>query len=151
MTRLTLTYDLRAAKARPGYGYDHDVEAALRSADPVRYLDAVAHDPAASFDARNEAADLLSRHVYPDAPDAGTLGRSDSLCGHCDRPDVDFGDWIEADMVGRSRGFFASQAACPSCGSEESLFDPDRPADPCRCVGCGVPIPRPSYPGDGPM
>lgn len=113
-------------------GYDHQsgdfcdayptslAAEALRADDPVAFLDTVTRDPARPQDDRFAAADLLSTHVMPfgDGPN----------------------DAIQLPVA------FWDTVACPKCRSHEALFDVTRPGDPCRCVGCDVSIPEPSYP-----
>lgn len=158
MTRLTLEYHLRAIKegttdeaystgfpldGRVCTAYDVPASKALRSPDVVRFLDAVAQDPHRRYQERTDAAQLLDHHIWPDDPDAGTLGRSESLLGHTDRPDIDFSEW---DTRSASNTYLS--ASCERCGEGECLSDPDchRTLGTPVCMTCGLIQPEPQYP-----
>lgn len=158
MTRLTLEYHLRAIRdgttdeaystgfpldGRVCTAYDVPASKALRSPDVVRYLDAVAQDPHRHYQERTDAASLLNHHIWPDNPDAGTLGRSESLLGHTDRPDINFSEW----NTRRARNTY-SPAFCERCEEGECLSDPDchRTLGIAVCMSCGLIQPVPDYP-----
>lgn len=119
---------------------DVPAQRALRADDAVAFLDKVAHDPIQTPQVRHDAAQLLNWHIWPDARDAGTLGRSTSLCGHCDRPDIDFNEWLDAGMVGPSIGPRYTPLQCAGCRNEETLADPDvlRATGRAVCMSCGT-------------
>lgn len=84
--------------------FDVRAHKAIRSGDPVKYLDGIANDPTVRYQRRYDAAQLLDYHIWPDSPDAGTLGRSEGLCGHADRLDVDVSEWLDAGLKRRNIG-----------------------------------------------
>lgn len=164
MSRLTLEWHLRAIRdgvpdraASTGFPTDgrtcdsYTVSAgkALRSSDPVAFLEAVANDPIKPLVERTDAASLLNHHIWPDSPDAGTLGRADGLAGHTDRPDIDFREWIDADLVRSNRPMYLSMdCANPKCTEGECLADPDvlRDDGVPVCMVCGTEQSTPTYP-----
>lgn len=123
---------------------------ALESGDPVKFLDAVAHDPTRRYQERNDAATLLNYHIWPDSPDAGTLGRADGSCGHADRPDVDVSEWLDAGLVRRNIGptYLPQSCVNDGCTESECLADPDvlRDEGEAECMVCGTRQPEPTYP-----
>lgn len=149
MTRLTLEWHLRSI-IDGSAPLDVPAWEALHSDDPVAFLDAVAHDPTRRMQERYDAAQLMNEHIWPDSPDIGPLGRSESLCGHCDRPDIDFSEWVDAGMTGRHVGptYFAMRCVQPDCTEGECLSDPDtlRDEDRAVCMACGAEQPIPEYP-----
>lgn len=165
MTRLTLEWHLRTIRDGVAEGayetgwpedgrvcdaYTVQAHEALQSDDTVAYLDAVAHDPIRRHQERYDAARLLDYHIWPDSPDAGTLGRADGLLGHADRPDIDVSEWVDAGMVAQRIGpmYFAMSCVNPSCTEGECLADPDTLRDEGTpvCMVCGTEQPEPEYP-----
>lgn len=115
---------------------------ALASGDPVRFLDAVAHDPRRRFQERNDAAWLLDKHIWPDSPRAGTD------LADIERADIDLGEWYDAGMVRQTHPPIYLPMKCAECREEECLFDPDilRDEDRAVCMTCGTEQPIPEYP-----
>lgn len=163
MSRLTLEWHLKAImegvpddaystefpqNGRVCTAFDVPAGEALRSTDTVAFLDAVAQDPVRPFQERNDAAELLNHHIWPESPDAGTLGRSESLLGHCDRSDIDFNEWTESNMTGRKIGPTYFSLSCPECLEGECLADPDilKSEGEAVCMTCGTEQTVPDYP-----
>lgn len=84
---------------------------ALNSDDPVTFLDAVANDPARRAQERNDAAWLLSRHIWPDGELCHALRCDTCLEGEC---------LCDPDVL---RDY--DRVVCMTCGTEQS-----RPAYP---------------------
>ena len=119
---------------------------ALHAEDTVKYLDAVAHDPTKRHQERYDAAQLLDYHIWPDSPDAGSLGRG----LQADRHDIDVREFLDAGMGRRSVGptYMAMRCVNPDCSEGECLCDWDTLRDENRaeCMVCGTEQPRPQYP-----
>lgn len=160
MSRLTLEWHLRGImEGVPGGAYStgwpsdgrtcdaFDVPAseALRSDDPVAYLDAVSHDPIRRHQERYDAAQLLDHHIWPDSPKSDENGVI-----ACERDDIDISEWLDAEMVGRSVGptYFAMRCVNSDCMEGECLADPDTLRDEGKavCMLCGTQQPEPVYP-----
>ena len=124
--------------------YEVPAHEALRSDDPVQFLDAVAHDPTRRFQERNDAAQLLKYHIWPDAP------RDTNTFSDVERDDVDSSEWVRDGMTRRSipSGCHPMRCTNPRCHEGECLADPDTLRDEGRpvCMVCGTEQPIPAYP-----
>lgn len=147
INHLSLRYRLReiseggpAAADRGGLDQMTASEA-LRSDDPVAFLAAVARDPWRALDARNTAAELLSRHVLPDGDPTHGERVEHSITGE------PFGQWSRH---GGGHGMHWGVYRCPDCYEGEVLLtwpedDTEEPEPRCPC---GRPVPVPYYPGE---
>lgn len=159
MTRLTLEWHLRAIRdgvpdeayttgwpedGRTCDAFHIPVYEVLRSDDPVRYLDAIAHDPTRPLDERNDAAALLDHHIWPESP------REGNVFSNAERDDIDVSEWIEAGMTNMRIGptYFPMRCVSDDCMEGECLADWDilREEDRAVCMVCGTEQPIPEYP-----
>lgn len=120
--------------------YDVPTLQALNSGDPVRYLDAVAHDPTRRFQQRHDAAELLDRHIYPESPTSHENGVIPA-----ERDDVDVSEWTVRRSVGPT--YLPMRCANPDCTEGECLADPNVLRDEGRaeCMVCGTEQVIPDY------
>lgn len=118
--------------------YDVPAWEALNSRDPVRFLDAVAHDPFRRAQERHDSAALLNYHIWPDSP------RDTNQFADARRDDIDVREWTARKGVGPT--YFSMR--CKECLEGECLADPDIHRDEGRavCMTCGTEQPVPEYP-----
>lgn len=126
--------------------FDVPAHKALNSDDPVKFLDAVAHDPVRPPQQRFDAAALLNEHIWPDAP-RNSHSNSFALI---ERDDIDYEAWIESGMTRRTDPpmYFAMECVNSTCKEGECLADPDTLRDEgiAVCMICGTEQPEPEYP-----
>lgn len=127
--------------------FDVPATRALQSSDTVRFLECRARDPVVSVTERRDAARLLSQYVYPDAANAGVLGRGESLLMPS-RRDVTCSDWVGEGLVRSRVGESCSALQCGECGECECLADPEvlRERGEAVCLRCGAAQEQPEYP-----
>lgn len=117
----------------------------LASDDPVKCLDAIAHDPTRRMQERSDAAWLLDKHIWPESPDNQVNGVIAAK-----RDDIDVREWTDAGMVGRKIGPMCKPIRCKhsACMEGECLADPDilRDEGIAVCMACGTEQPIPEYP-----
>lgn len=146
MSRLTLHWHLKALDLGPAEDDDasndadwHDpmlVSDALRADDPVEYLNQARFDPVISPEQREHAADLLTRHFWPD--DAGHQKATVVQTGYTTDED---GGLVTIYSVDRERmqddGYHigglwwphvpgAGYLTCPECGLDDEFWDFER-------------------------
>lgn len=113
---------------------------ALHADDTVQYLDNVAHDPTKRFQERGDAAQLLSWHIYPDAPRV----RNDFEV--LERDDIDPSEWDR--RTNYTPLCLPMECVNDDCTEGECLADPNtlRDEDRAVCMVCGTEQPMPMYP-----